>query len=576
MTSSNPSRFAYWKQWLTLMVLTLLVTLPGLTTLPVIDRDEARFAQASVQMAETGDLINIQFQSEARNKKPAGIYWLQAGAIKAFGKTGKRAIWVQRLPSVLGALIAVLATYWGAARMIGRHGAFIAASMLALSTLLVFEAHIAKTDAMLCGLSALCFGALAHIRHGGETSAVWIFWLALGASIMIKGPVTPILVLLTFITLAFWERRNKWMKQLFNWPAIIVFFLIWVPWAIVVWRATDGAFFVESLGKDFGGKVISAQEKHPGPPGYYLGTIWVTFWPSCLLLIPGLAFAIRAVRKSAQSDAPVIKAMRLSLAWILPYWGLIEIIPTKLPHYNLPLFPALCVISSAAALTLMAVSEFKLLRRINAVLYLIISTAIIGLVMAASVYFNDVNIGYFVIGTISGLSAIIATFALWRNKMKLGLITAGLSALCLSIPTYHFIVPGLKQLRTTDQLTAFLQTNGIALPRNGGPHIVSPDFTEPSLVYHLGTKIDVSGKTDLLNMEALKTGTIIILDNLKEKAAPKLAMIKIQAEEQSICISTSDAVKSINYSKGDKVELTITRAVPCPIPTALTSETLDE
>ena len=131
---------------------------------------------------------------------------------------------------------------------------------------------------MLCGLSALCFGALAHIRHGGETSAVWIFWLALGASIMIKGPVTPILVLLTFITLAFWERRNKWMKQLFNWPAIIVFFLIWVPWAIVVWRATDGAFFVESLGKDFGGKVISAQEKHPGPPGYYLGTIWV-----CLL-----------------------------------------------------------------------------------------------------------------------------------------------------------------------------------------------------------------------------------------------------------------------------------------------------
>ena len=224
----------------------------------------------------------------------------------------------------------------------------------------------------------------------------------------------------------------------------------------------------------------------------------------------------------------------------------------------------------------MAVSEFKLLRRINAVLYLIISTAIIGLVMAASVYFNDVNIGYFVIGTISGLSAIIATFALWRNKMKLGLITAGLSALCLSIPTYHFIVPGLKQLRTTDQLTAFLQTNGIALPRNGGPHIVSPDFTEPSLVYHLGTKIDVSGKTDLLNMEALKTGTIIILDNLKEKAAPKLAMIKIQAEEQSICISTSDAVKSINYSKGDKVELTITRAVPCPIPTALTSETLDE
>ena len=155
---------------------------------------------------------------------------------------------MQRLPSVLGTLIAVLATYWGAARMIGRRGAFIAASMLALSALMVFEGHIAKTDAMLCGLSALCFGALAHIRHGGRTSAVWIFWLALGASIMIKGPVTPILVLLTLTTLAFWERRNQWRKQLLNWPAIIVFFLIWVPWVITVWNATDGAFFAESLG----------------------------------------------------------------------------------------------------------------------------------------------------------------------------------------------------------------------------------------------------------------------------------------------------------------------------------------
>ena len=129
----------------------MLVSLPGLSNLPVIDRDEARFAQASVQMAESGDLINIRFQDEARNKKPAGIYWLQTAAIKTFGKTGDRAIWVQRLPSVLGALIAVLATYWGTARMIGRRGAFIAASMLALSALMVFEAHIAKTDAMLCG-----------------------------------------------------------------------------------------------------------------------------------------------------------------------------------------------------------------------------------------------------------------------------------------------------------------------------------------------------------------------------------------------------------------------------------------
>lgn len=573
MNSPEISRFHYWKQWLLLIALTLLVSVPGLSNLPVIDRDEARFAQASVQMAESGDFINIRFQDEARNKKPAGIYWLQTGAIKTFGKTGERAIWAQRLPSVLGALIAVLATYWGAARMIGRRGAFIAASMLALSALMIFEAHIAKTDAMLCGLGAACLASLAHIRHGGRKSASWVFWVALGASIMIKGPVVPILVLLTIMSLAIWERRNQWIKGLLNWPAILVFFLIWVPWSIMMWIATNGAFFAESLGKDFSGKLISAQEKHPGPPGYYFGTIWITFWPACLLLIPGFAFAFRAVKHNKHSDAPVVKAMRLCLAWIIPYWVLVEIMPTKLPHYVLPLFPALCIIASAAALTLLSVDEFKVTRRINSVIYLIISTALIGVIMGASGYFGDVQNVYYIIGMLSGFAAIVATFCLWRGNMKLSLITGALSTIILTIPTYSLILPNLNQLRPSDKLVQLFEQKNILLPREGGPPVASPDFTEPSLVYHLGTDIDVSGKTDLLDMEALKKGRVVILDQKKKKAVERLALLKIKAIEEDICTDTSETLKSYNYSKGDPIELIIFRAIPCP--EVITNETPD-
>ena len=576
MNSPQISRIAYWKHWLALALLTLLVTLPGLAALPVIDRDEARFAQASVQMAESGDLINIRFQDEARNKKPAGIYWLQTGAIKAFGKTGERAIWVQRLPSVLGALLAVLATYWGAARMIGRRGAFIAATMLALSALMIFEAHIAKTDAVLCGLGATCFGALAHMRHLGGKPSSWLFWIALGTSIMIKGPVVPILVGLTLLTLAIWERRNGWMKSLLNWPAILLFFFIWVPWTILIWKATDGAFFTESLGKDFGGKLVSAQEKHPGPPGYHFTAIWIMLWPACLLLIPAFAFAIRAVRKKKASDTPVVKAMRLCLAWVIPYWVLIEIMPTKLPHYSLPLFPALCVMIGAAALTLISIDEFPVLRRINAVIYLAISTVIIGLIMAGSGYYGEVNYIYYAIGAASGVCTIIACFALWRRHMKAGLIMAGLSALMLSVTTYQFILPGLSQLRIADGLVTAFNHAGIALPRNAAIEVVSPDITEPSLVYHLGSDIDVSGTTDLLDMDALKAGRVIILDLLKEKAEPKLALLKVKAKAQDICIHSTPPREYLNYSKGDPVKLIIVRTIQCPAQIGITNETLDE
>ena len=62
-----------------LLLLSLALFLPGIASLPVVDRDEARYVQATRQMLETGDLVQIRFQDEARNKKPVGIYWLQAG-----------------------------------------------------------------------------------------------------------------------------------------------------------------------------------------------------------------------------------------------------------------------------------------------------------------------------------------------------------------------------------------------------------------------------------------------------------------------------------------------------------------
>src|SRR5215475_15761710 len=91
-----------------LIGLCLLLYLPGIASIPPLDRDEARFAQASRQMLETGDFLRIRFQDEARNKKPAGIYWLQAASVSAFSTAASDAIWPYRLPSLIGAMAAAL------------------------------------------------------------------------------------------------------------------------------------------------------------------------------------------------------------------------------------------------------------------------------------------------------------------------------------------------------------------------------------------------------------------------------------------------------------------------------------
>src|SRR5664279_5643696 len=110
-----------------LVVFALLAFLPGFFQIPPVDRDEARFAQATKQMVERGEYVDIRFQDEVRYKKPVGIYWLQAVAVKAGEALGiahaRTTIWLYRLPSLLGATGAVLLTYWTALAFVARRRA---------------------------------------------------------------------------------------------------------------------------------------------------------------------------------------------------------------------------------------------------------------------------------------------------------------------------------------------------------------------------------------------------------------------------------------------------------------------
>src|SRR5882762_9139158 len=105
------------RPYLLLAGLCLLLYLPGISAIPPLDRDEARFAQATRQMLETGDFVRIRFQDSSRNNKPAGIYWAQAAAVSLFGTPDATAIWPYRIPSLLAGMAAVMLTFACGARL---------------------------------------------------------------------------------------------------------------------------------------------------------------------------------------------------------------------------------------------------------------------------------------------------------------------------------------------------------------------------------------------------------------------------------------------------------------------------
>ncbi len=325
-----------------LIVLCLFAFMPGIATLPPIDRDEPRFVQASRQMAESGDLVDIRFQDESRYKKPVGIYWLHNAALALSGRGADAAIWVYRLVSVLGGLIAVCATFATGRRLFGDRAGLIAAIALAGIFGLAFEARIAKTDAMLLATAVLAQGALARLYlagRGGQPPAgraAWLFWVAQAAAILIKGPIIPLLSLLTVGALIIVDRDRSWLRELKPLRGIALAALLVSPWVVAISLKSGWAFWQESVGKDMLGKVASGQESHGFPPGYYLLTFSLFVWPFGALATEGGLAALTRLRSDPR--------LAFLLAWYLPYWIVCELLPTKLPHYVLPAYPALLLL----------------------------------------------------------------------------------------------------------------------------------------------------------------------------------------------------------------------------------------
>jgi 4-amino-4-deoxy-L-arabinose transferase-like glycosyltransferase len=342
--SANVER---WLGWLTLshgraaaalIALSLVLFTPGLFSLQPMDRDEPRFAQATKQMLETRDFVDIRFQDDARHKKPVGIYWFQAAAVSGAQALGVpdalRTIGLYRLPSWLAAIGSVLLVYWGALAFLSRRGAFVAAALMAATVLIGVEARLAKTDATLLFTCLVSFGVLARLWFAAVSPQtappisrlhVWAFWLAMGLGVLIKGPITPMIVFVPALALSLRERSGRWLLPLKPWLGLAIVALIIAPWLTAIAIKTGGSFFADSVGKDMLGKVGQGQERHWGPPGLYATLFWATAWPLSVFM----ALAFRFTWKERRDDA-----VAFLLAWIIPCWIIFEAVQTKLPHYS--------------------------------------------------------------------------------------------------------------------------------------------------------------------------------------------------------------------------------------------------
>lgn len=497
-----------------LALFALALFLPGIADLPPQDRDESRFAQASRQMVETGNFVDIRFQNESRNKKPVGIYWLQAAAAETFGKDQ---IWPYRLPSLLGALAAVLALAALARPTFGRTAGLTAAFLMTGSLLLTVESHLAKTDAVLLLTIVAAQLALAQAyvkRRAGETIGLPIvlaFWVAQGIGVLIKGPVTPLIAVLTIATLWIADRRggthSGLLKALRPMIGIPVALLIAAPWFIAI-SLGDSDFIKEAVGQDLLPKLIGGQEAHGAPPGYYLLTVMITFWPAALLAWPGVIWAWR----HKQAPAP-----RFLLAWLIPGWILFELIPTKLPHYILPLLPAIALM---AALALREAPE-----ALAATLRhwggrgLILLWSALGLALGALALVSTwiLEHRFTPLGLLPLCGAIIAialgASAAWRGEVQRIVTISILAAVVMWPVIFARLLPDLDALWLSRGVARVVAQHD---PSPSRPAVAAVGFHEPSLVFWLGTDTLLATPTSAAQHLANHPNAIAVIADRQE------------------------------------------------------------
>ena len=511
---------------LLLVGLCLLLWLPGFFALPPGDRDESRFVQATKQMLETGDYVRIMNGTEARNRKPIGIHWLQAPFAAAARAAGVAGVWPYRVPSLLGGVVAVLACFAVGERLVGRRAALLGAGALAASVALVVEVHIAKTDAALLGATTVAMALLgrAYLDPGGMgRGASAGFWLAMGVGILLKGPITPMVAGLAVVGLLVADRGRgrPWLGSLRAGWGVPLLLLVVVPWFVAIGAATGGRFFSEAVGGDLGRKLTSGDDSHWGPPGLYLLLLPVLLFPLSAALPGGFAVAWR------ERAEPRV---RFLLAWVVPAWLVFEAVPTKLPHYTLPLYPAVCLLMAHGVMV-----GYR--SRLGAWLAGLVAVGLAAGCLAAGIV---LGVGWWL-----GVPAVLAAVAVGWWAVRARGVRGAVGAVALAVPLYAAVLgweaPRLIPLWIAPRVVAVLPPGRLG----------AIGFAEPSLMVLAGTG------TLWLRAEAgvaaLTDGTVASL----MVSDRDLATVRADAAARHIVLREGAVVRGFNVSRGRWVALTV-------------------
>lgn len=326
--------------WWVLLVLALLLYLPGTATIPLMDRDEPRFAHATVEMMNRDTWTIPYFNGAYRFDKPPLTYWWMRLHYALLG--------VNELTARLHSLVAVYLTALVVAGMARQLTSSSSAGLLAGAAWLtslqsLVHGRLCVADMPMILLVALACRALVELltepplrRWSGW---FWCLWLSLGAGFLAKGPIAwfvPALALLVWRWML-WKKPLPW-SRLQAVPGLCIAVAMVAAWGIPALIETNGAFWKTGMGEHVVKRGTDVFNGRKFVPGFYLLTTWLS-------LFPWIGFALpvwRSLRANWTAQTSFLAAWFLAPQLIFFFYA------TQLPHYVMPGYPAFIVMLAVA------------------------------------------------------------------------------------------------------------------------------------------------------------------------------------------------------------------------------------
>jgi 4-amino-4-deoxy-L-arabinose transferase-like glycosyltransferase len=510
------------------------------------DRDEPRYARATVEMVESGNYLLPTFNGQIWFDKPPLLYWLMSLPIRLLGPTELAC----RFFSVLGTALTCLLTFFIGKQLLGTKAGLWAMVILASTLMILIVGSLATSDAVLLPFIVAVMAVFAQSTNSGiPLSHVLLMGVALGLGMLTKGPIGLMPLPAIAATLWFGRKTRKNIRRDVCAVAVslAIGFLIFIAWAIPANHFTNGQFMHQFIGRHVIGRALKPMEHHGGNfllnLPYYLPVVILGLFPWTLHL-PGAISAVIGGRVGGKYGRILL------ISWVVPIFIIMSLAATKLPHYILFIWPALAL---AVAGTIVASQQNRLTERdkiwLRRGVWLFGPLAIamaLGLIIGLwSIEIPGLRWSGCASGIVLLAMAIIAIPQQRANRPQISAKVLLVCMLILEIPLLFGILPAVEQVKIAPFLAQVVNNKTVK-----NVPIATYEYGEPTLNFYFGSHIEVlRTEKDVIDWVKQTINGILVI--------PKNKLNEIQQRYGELPLDKLVSKQGFNYPKGRTLEVVV-------------------